>query len=215
MLRFAVLKRNARVNQIGTLTNYRQPRRIASQLLMLLSGCLIASLAATESASILPLGVVAPAAQSAAPATVPKAPLADRDTVVVRAKRVWEDLQPDILHFDGGFDMRTEKWRILADKATLYGPINDPDRIEVNGSPAKIWLLERNESDDPIYGEGARAEYLNAAQLLRLMGDAVLIERDNRLTSSEIEYDLTTERFNAGGNQGVEITVESAGSALP
>ncbi|MGI9325825.1 MAG: LptA/OstA family protein [Pseudomonadales bacterium] len=143
--------------------------------------------------------------------------LKDDDTVVVRANEVWEDAKADVLHFQGRFDMRTREWRILAAQATAYGAVNDPDRITVTGSPAKVWI-ERTptgaESAEIIYGEGAELEYVKATERLLMRGDAVLIEQGNRLTSAQIEYDLAADRFKASGQQGVEIVVEAERAPL-
>ena len=85
--------------------------------------------------------------------------LKDEDTVVVRAQEVWEDPNADTLHFEGQFDMRTPEWRILAVRATVYGAVNDPDRITVNGTPAKVWIQRSSSATgamETIYGEGAQ-----------------------------------------------------------
>ncbi len=143
--------------------------------------------------------------------------LKDDDTVVVRANEVWEDAKADVLHFQGRFDMRTREWRILATQATAYGAVNDPDRITVTGSPAKVWI-ERTptgaDASEIIYGEGSELEYVKATERLLMRGDAVLIEQGNRLTSAQIEYDLAADRFKASGQQGVEIVVEAERAPL-
>lgn len=138
--------------------------------------------------------------------------LQDDDTVVVRADTVWEDAREDALHFEGSFDMRTREWRILAQRAVSFGAVNDPDRIAVTGSPARVWIQRtaaQAEAPEIIYGEGAELEYIKSQDLLLVRGDAVLIEQGNRLSSAVIEYDLAGERFKASGQQGVEIVVEA------
>jgi lipopolysaccharide transport protein LptA len=130
------------------------------------------------------------------------------DTVSIRADQAWEDEQPDIVHFTGNFLMKAADWSVSADSATLYGNLDDPETVLLEGSPAQVLLLRQtDDGNEEISGTAPQIEYQRKANVIKLSGGAVLRLDDNILRSEEIEYDIELDRYQAGGSEGVRIEV--------
>ncbi len=47
--------------------------------------------------------------------------ISDENTILVTADEVWEEPEQNIFHFRGNFELRTPRWAVMADEATVYG----------------------------------------------------------------------------------------------
>ena len=126
----------------------------------------------------------------------------DDETVTVTAEKAWEAEEPNVVHFSGQFELRAPDWALFGDSAVVYGKLDDPDRVVVEGKPARIsFLRETDESDtttDPeerVDGSAAVVEYFRATDKLRMRGEASLTRKDSTLVSDKIEYDVDTDRY--------------------
>lgn len=130
------------------------------------------------------------------------------DMVSINADEAREDEQPGILHFKGNFRMQSSDWHLTSEVATIYGSPDKPDRVFLKGSPAQF-LVNRTERtpQDQIEGTALEVEYLREMNRLMLSGGATLILGDEIIRSSYIEYDISTNRYQAGGTDGVLIEV--------
>jgi lipopolysaccharide transport protein LptA len=132
----------------------------------------------------------------------------DIETISITADVASEDIEPGILHFEGHFTMRTPHWRLESTRATVYGDPDQPDRVYLQGSPARF-LINRDTSE----GEGIvevtapEMEYMRSTSILKLQGGAVLKLDDETIQSEVIEYNIETQRYRAGGADGVLIEV--------
>ena len=100
--------------------------------------------------------------------------------------------------------MLSNDWRLTSSLATVYGSPNKPDKIYLQGSPARFVFFPSEETGkDSIDAAALTVEYLRDANILKLTGDAKLILGDETIQSSFIEYDITTNRYQAGGDTGV------------
>jgi lipopolysaccharide transport protein LptA len=130
------------------------------------------------------------------------------DTVAISADTAWEDLAPDTIHFSGHFEMRVRDWRLTADRATVHGPLEAPETVELEGSPARLDLVRHVAGRaEPIQAEALRIVYQRDPNRILLDGSARLAERDSVLHSSHIEYEPDTDRLHAEGKTGVRIDV--------
>lgn len=132
----------------------------------------------------------------------------DKETIVIRADRAWEE--PDgsqVLHFAGNFELISPEWELRSDAADLFGPLDDPNRIVARGAPAYLSILDE---DRTIEGEGLVIEYKRDEDVLILRQDAKLTGEDISLTSSEIIFDVGAERLRSSGTDGVEMVLERA-----
>lgn len=134
------------------------------------------------------------------------------DTVTVTAERAWEGDEVDVVHFSGQFELRAPDWSLFGDTAVVYGKLDNPDRVVVTGEPARISFLRDSEeepgSDDAqerVDGTAAIVEYFRSTDKLVMQGSATLTRKDSTLTSEEIEYDVDTDRYSAGGAGGINI----------
>lgn len=169
--------------------------RIALLLLLLLTGWLSAL-------------VPAPAAEPEPAAEPAPAAAAEKETIVIRADRAWEE--PDsseVLHFAGSFELISPEWELRADEADLYGPLDDPERIVARGSPALLTILD---GEQTLEGEGGIIEYQRDRDVLILRESARLVGEDVSMTSSEIVFDVAAERLRSSGSDGVEMVLERA-----
>lgn len=130
------------------------------------------------------------------------------DTINISADEALEDEKPGILHLKGNFMMRSENWYVTASRATVFGSPTEPDRILLQGSPARFMLLPDDQVDkEQIEATALEIEYQKINNSLSLRGDARLILGNETIHSSTIEYDITTSRYRAGGDNGVIIRV--------
>lgn len=134
--------------------------------------------------------------------------ISSEDMVAIHADRAWEDIQPDTAHFAGHFDMRVRDLQLTATRATLYGPLNNPDRLDLKGSPARLSLSHTEGGRvETIKAEAREIVYDRASASMRLNGAARLAQNDNVLLSDSIEYDIKNDRFHTTGKGGVQIKV--------
>lgn len=130
------------------------------------------------------------------------------DMVAIHADRAWEDIEPDTVHFEGHFKMQVRGLLVNADRVTLYGKLDNPDRLELQGSPARFHLshTQGNRMED-VAGEALEIVYQRESELISLNGTARLVQGENVLQSSEVEYDIKSNRFRAKGATGVHINI--------
>jgi len=142
------------------------------------------------------------------------------DTVTVTAERAWESDEAGVMHFSGKFELRAPDWCLLGDTAVVYGKLDDPDRVIVEGKPARIAFLrsadqktkaqagENATNADPeerIDGTAFFIEYFRAADKFKMRGAARLTRKDSTLVSEIIEYDVDTDRYSASGEGGINF----------
>jgi lipopolysaccharide transport protein LptA len=134
------------------------------------------------------------------------------DTVTITAERAWEAEQPDVIHFSGNFELHAPDWSMSGDTAVVYGKLDDPDRVVVEGNPATVSFLRDSEDDasdddgeERVDGEASFVEYFRSTDKLIMRGSSRLVRQDSNLTSEIIEYDVETDRYSAGGKGGINI----------
>lgn len=134
------------------------------------------------------------------------------DTLTIRSAEARMDELPDIIHFGGGFELRASDWSLSSDQATLYGKLDDPETVVINGSPALI-LLNTNAGGEPsvINGRARQIVYRRNTNSILMEGEASLSRGEHTMSGEEIEYDIDTDRLRAGGPGGVRIRVEPEG----
>ena len=150
--------------------------------------------------------LVLPAALPAASTASEAGP--DKETIVIRADRAWEEADGgQLLHFAGNFELISPDWELRSDEAELYGPLDDPTRIVARGAPAYLTILDEEQT---IEGEGLVIEYQRDEDVLILRQEAKLSGDDISMTSSEIVFDVAEERLRSSGTDGVEMVLERA-----
>jgi lipopolysaccharide transport protein LptA len=136
--------------------------------------------------------------------------LGHEDVVSIGADTAWEDIEPDTVHFAGNFRMQVRDWLVLADRATLHGKLDDPDLLVLEGSPARMELsYTLGERQETVQGEAGKIVYDRKAAKIRLSGDARIGQDDKLLHSSEIDYDINTDRFRTHSATGINVRVDS------
>ena len=134
------------------------------------------------------------------------------DTVTVTAERAWEADEANVVHFSGKFELRAPDWSLVGDTAVVYGKLDNPDRVVVEGKPARISFLRDDQegtgATDPqerVDGTAFVVEYLRASDKLKMRGAASLVRKDSTLVSEVIEYDVNTDRYSASGEGGINV----------
>lgn len=136
-------------------------------------------------------------------------PLSEQSVILVSADEAWEDTDQNAFHFRGNFRIHTPGWTITADVVTIFGALEEPQRLVADGSPVHI-VYTRSESGKSYVtdGQGQHLEYVTEQNLLTLTGNAKLSTEGRVMQSSEIQYDLDRQRLDATGPEGVQITIE-------
>lgn len=134
------------------------------------------------------------------------------DIVTITAERAWEDDEAGVIHFSGLFELRAPDWYLFGDSAVVYGKLDNPDRVVVEGKPAKISFLRNTEdntdisaSQERVDGTAFFVEYFRATDKLIMRGAASLTRKDSTLVSEGIEYDVDTDHYSAGGEGGINV----------
>lgn len=134
------------------------------------------------------------------------------ETISISADQASEDSETDTLHFTGHFRMQSDEWKLDSDLATVSGRPNRPDRVYLQGSPARF-VIERATADDGqdrIEATAPSIEYERATNRLSLSGGATLQLNDEIIRSSAMEFDLSSDRYRSLGVGGVFIEVPPA-----
>ena len=130
------------------------------------------------------------------------------DTVSITAEKAWEDGEANVTHFSGQFELRAPDWYLSADSAVVYGKLDDPDKVVLEGQPAKIFLLrdaDTSEPEEPVEGIASVIEYFRASNTIKMRGTASLKRKDNMLASEVIEYDVDADLYTASGEGGINL----------
>jgi len=130
------------------------------------------------------------------------------EMISISADEASEDEQQGILHFNGHFLMRSTDWQLTSEEATVYGSPDKPDKVYLEGSPARFSITpEDRKNQGQIKATAEVVEYVRDDNLLMLSGDATLVLDDEVIHSTHIEYDINTNRYRASGSEGVHIEV--------
>jgi lipopolysaccharide transport protein LptA len=130
------------------------------------------------------------------------------DTISISADNASEDERPGILYFSGNFLMQSSDWSLSSAQATVYGSPNKPDRVHLEGSPARFQVSRlEGEGQGPVEATALVVEYVRKEDKLTLRGSAVLALGDEVVRSEYIEYDIANHRYQTGGTEGVSIIV--------
>ena len=130
------------------------------------------------------------------------------DTLTIRSGAARMDEKPDIMHFDGGFELRASDWFLSSDQASLYGKLDDPETVVIEGSPAVILLNTFSGGQvSVITGEARQIVYRRSTNSILMEGEAFLSRDEHSMRGGEIEYEIDTDLLRAGGKGGVHIRV--------
>ncbi|MXY04240.1 MAG: hypothetical protein F4171_11280 [Gammaproteobacteria bacterium] len=134
----------------------------------------------------------------------------DGEPLLIRADRAWEPApevagDDKVLNLEGNFEMRGPDWRLTADSAQVHGPVEDPERLVILGTPARVSLIRRN--GERASGTGERITYWRRRELVEVDGTAAFATGDLAVTSSKIIYDVDKERLESVGDEGVTVVL--------
>lgn len=142
----------------------------------------------------------------AAPCAAEPAYVVHADVVIVHADRAWENDSGPGMRFAGDLSLRGRDWRIEADSAELAGGIDDPERVVVDGAPARIVVTVEG-SGEPVEGRSSHLEFEPDSETLRLEGAAMLVRGQQSVSSERIEYQLSRGTFAAGSHGRVRVVM--------
>ena len=133
------------------------------------------------------------------------------ETVSISADEASEDSDSDTLRFAGHFLMQSGDWKLHSDEAIVSGPPDRPERVFLQGSPARF-VIQRvtDEETHTIEASAPSIEYVRATQILSLSGGASLRLDNEVIKSAALEFDLSSDRYQSMGAGGVSIEVPPA-----
>ena len=131
------------------------------------------------------------------------------DNITIRSAEARLDEQADIIHFGGGFEIRANDFYLSSEQASLYGKLDNPETIEVTGSPAIIRVGTTHQGrTSTISGEAQRIVYQRDTDSIRMEGQASLSRDGYTMSGGEIVYEIATDQLRAGGAGGIRIEVQ-------
>lgn len=128
------------------------------------------------------------------------------DVVFIRAERAVQAADRGSFVLDGGLRLAGERWVITADHAVVSGRLQDPDRIEVSGAPARM-TLQRETRMTPLRASSQHLVFEPRAELVRLRGAATVDDGEQSISSEAIRYLLNDDTFAAGSDDGGRVRV--------
>lgn len=145
-------------------------------------------------------GLLAAAEPAAEPAAAPPAAIPPR-TIVLHADEAWQDLDADALHFRGGFTLSDAEREMRADRASLFGRWDAPERAVLEGEPATLRLYdpERNRT---YFAKAQRIVYQRSPEVIEMFGGALMRQNGNELRSEYFRFERDSRRL-TGGPGGV------------
>ncbi len=158
------------------------------------------------SATLLVLSTLMPAAVRAAEAVSEVPFIVLEDTLVVRAARASEADNGESMVFEGGLELHANDWRIEAERAVLAGRLDDPERVIVDGDPARI--IVAGGKGEPLEGRGQHLEYEPHTDTVRLDGAAMIVKGEQSISSESIQYLLGKGTFAAGSHGRVRVVMK-------
>jgi len=142
--------------------------------------------------------------------------LSDDSVIIVAADESWEGDSQAAFHFRGNFEIRMPSWTLMADLATVYGTMDDPTSVVADGALVHF-AYHYTEAGKPsiIEGECRHLEYDRERNVLTLTGDAKISTERRILQSSKVTYNLNTRKLEAGGPEGVHVTIQPGDAGNP
>lgn len=96
--------------------------------------------------------------------------------------------------------------RLAGDKVTVYTVDGAPQRMVTQGNPAKFRQRPDGKSDDVI-ATARELEHLIEQDLLKLRGDALVVQAGDRFRGDRMEYNIATDKLDARTDQGSDTRV--------
>jgi len=128
-------------------------------------------------------------------------------TIIARAERAWQSEAGDVMHFKGALELRGEHWRVNADSALIEGQLEDPERVIVEGAPARI-IVGAIDDPEPVEGLSQHLEFEPRNQVVRLEGAATIVKGEQSISSESIRYSLERNTFAAGSRGRVKVVTK-------
>lgn len=129
------------------------------------------------------------------------------DVVFISAQQGHQGIDQDEFEARGALRMRGAQWEIYADRATVYGPLRDPESIRVAGTPARI-VYRRNGDDEPLEGHSELLEFEPRRDIVRLESGAKIVKGRQSISSETIKYLLERDTFTAGSGGRVTVVTK-------
>ena len=126
------------------------------------------------------------------------------DAIIVRARKAHEAENGSVMFLQGGLELRAPEWRIDANRGEIFGKLEDPDRIVVDGDPARI-SVSRSDDGEIFDGRGQHIEFEPNGRTVKLEGEAVVVKGRQSIRSPSIEYALDEDKFSAGEDGRVRV----------
>lgn len=131
----------------------------------------------------------------------------EEQPMLIEADKVQLDEAQSTSVYEGNVQVDQGSMRLLADHVTVYH--RDDRRVRyliALGEPAHYrQLLDNDEGEVLAYA--LRMDYDADTDVLVLIGNALLIQGEDRITSERIIYDRARERMRAGGTSRVKIRI--------
>ena len=121
--------------------------------------------------------------------------------VTVKAKNGYRFIDARTLFLEGDVLFESVDWKISGDKMSISGHLNNPEAIAVEGSPAMIESMEKNEGT-PIKAVGRKVRFDFLSDRIFATGDASLETDSQSLAGPSLVYSYETGKITSVGSQG-------------
>ena len=123
------------------------------------------------------------------------------EPVVIKAQSGSRSLLRNVLVLEGGVIFQSSDWMITGQKMEIYGPLEDPDTIVVEGNSATIVSTEATKKTF-LSASGKKIQLNLLKNEIHLLNEAVIQTRTQILSGESLTYSYDTGKIASKRSKG-------------
>ena len=121
--------------------------------------------------------------------------------ILVTANEGFRPISKEAFFLRGKVTFETSNWRITGDTMKVFGPLETPDKIIVEGEFASVETTEGSRKSF-LVARGRKIEFDSNKNEILIDGAAVLQTKDQTLTGASLRYSYETNKVFSGQAKG-------------
>lgn len=122
----------------------------------------------------------------------------------IEADRAEFDENKGMSVYTGNVKLVQGSMQVTGDRMVIYLADGHPDRVLTFGNPAR-YRQKQDNSPDEVHASARELERLVSKDLLKMRGNAIVIQGDDRFSGERIDYDIANDTVQASGSGGGRV----------
>ena len=122
----------------------------------------------------------------------------------IEADRAEFDENKGMSVYTGNVKLVQGSMQVTGDRMVIYLADGRPDRVLTFGQPAR-YRQKQDNSPDEVHASARELERLVSKDLLKMRGNAIVIQGDDRFSGEQIDYDIAHDTVRASGSGGGRV----------